>query len=252
MNNVLRTYLDTKDYQSVTQSCIQWIREWFDKNGSLSPAVIGISGGKDSSVVAALCKAALGADRVRGVLMPAGIQPDIASSRLLVSHLSIPYYEVNVGSAIETLKASLPTELKDTSGRMKTNLPPRIRMATLYAVAQCINGRVSNNSNRSERYVGYSTLFGDSAGDFSPLANLTVTEVKLIGRCLGLPEELIEKAPSDGLTSKTDEDNFGFTYEALDTFILTGSCENAQTKELIIKRHTANLFKQQPMPAFSF
>ena len=252
MNAVLAQYLASQNYEVVTQQCISWIRSWFAQNGPESPAVIGISGGKDSSVVAALCKEALGKDRVFGVLMPNGVQPDIDASYSVVSYLGIESAVINIHDAFEALRASLCTGLScdELSRQTLINLSPRLRMAALYAVSQSRNGRVSNNSNRSEKYVGYSTIFGDSAGDFSPLADLTVTEVKRIGHVLGLPANLVEKAPSDGLSSKTDEDAFGFTYEQLDTLILTGFCEDENTRRMIEKRHNANLFKQLPMPCF--
>ena len=123
-------------------------------------------------------------------------------------------------------------------------------MSTLYAVSQSHNGRVANTCNLSEDYVGYSTRYGDSVGDFSPCSNLTVAEVKEIGRFLGLPEVLIEKVPSDGLCGKTDEDNLGFTYAVLDRYIRTGEIDDPKTKELIDKKHEQNLFKLKLMPAF--
>lgn len=251
MNEILQRYLDARDYDRITRQCIQWIRNWFAENGPSSPAVIGISGGKDSSVVAALCREALGRERVFGVLMPNGTQPDIHVSRMLVEHLDIPHAEVNIAGSVTGVRDSLQAAGLAFTDQMTINLPPRIRMTTLYAVSQCMNGRVSNNCNRSENYVGYSTVFGDAAGDFSPLANLTVTEVKEIGRCLGLPETFVEKPPSDGLTDRTDEDNFGFTYEELDTWILTGTCGDERVRDLIAKRHRANLFKLRPMPEFT-
>lgn len=250
MNITLNSYLAARDYEKITRDCIEWIKNWFAENGPESPAVIGISGGKDSSVVAALCREALGKDRVFGVLMPCGVQSDISVSRALVDFLGIPFAEVNVGKSVEAVKESVLSSGLEATSQMSINVPPRIRMTTLYAVSQCMNGRVSNNCNRSENYVGYSTLFGDAAGDFSPLANLTVAEVKLIGRCLGLPEMFIEKPPADGLTDKTDEDNFGFSYEQLDTYILTGECGDEEIREKIDKRHRANLFKLKPMAEF--
>lgn len=251
MNEILKKYLDAQDYQDVTARCITWIRQWFEQNGPASPAVIGISGGKDSTVVAALCKEALGSERVFGVLMPNGVQRDIEVSRAVVSYLGIPHAVVNIQNGYEGIRSAVCEGLScdSLSAQTMINLAPRLRMATEYAVSQNMNGRVSNNSNRSEKYVGYSTVFGDSAGDFSPLADLTVTEVKLIGGILGLPEEFVEKPPSDGLTARTDEDAFGFTYEQLDTYILTGECEEG-VKEKIEKRHSANLFKLKPMPYF--
>ena len=254
MNALLREYLAERDYGAVARSCIDWIRSWFDENGSASPAVIGISGGKDSTVVAALCAQALGTERVFGVLMPDGVQSDMDVSLRVTEHLRIPHTVINIHESVAAVRASLSNGLgrTDFSTQVLTNLPPRVRMTTLYAVSQSMNGRVSNNCNRSENFVGYSTIFGDAAGDFSPLANLTVAEVKEIGKALCLPEEFLYKPPSDGLSGKTDEDAFGFTYEQLDTYILTGICEDAAVREEIEKRHRANLFKRRPMPEFEW
>ena len=252
MNSALKEYLQSRDYHAITRQCVEWIREWFSQNGPNSPAVIGISGGKDSSVVAALCKEALGRDRVFGVMMPDHIQPDINVSRQLIQFLDIPFTEINVGPAVSAVKESVAESGIEATSRMSINIPPRIRMTTLYAVSQCMDGRVSNNGNRSEKYTGYSTLFGDAAGDFSPLANLTATEVIEVGKCLSLPDMFVHKPPSDGLTGKTDEDNFGFTYEQLDTYILTGVCDDPEIQKLMDRRHSSNLFKLKPMPEFQF
>ncbi len=199
--------------KKVTEKCIEWIKDFFEENGPGCNAVIGISGGKDSSVTAALCVEALGRDRVIGVLMPNGEQADIDKALLLVNHLGIKYFIVNIKDAVDGVINSIPFELSDQS---RINLPPRIRMSTLYAVSQSNNGRVANTCNLSEDWVGYSTRYGDSVGDFSPCSHLTVQEVKAIGRFLGLPSELVDKVPSDGLCGKTDEDNLGFTYAVLD------------------------------------
>ena len=228
--------------------CVEWIRDFFAKNGPDCNAVVGISGGKDSSVVAALCVEALGKDRVIGVLMPCGVQADIEMARKLVNHLGIKNYEVNVEAAVNGLLNALPDI--EISTQTRTNLPPRIRMATLYAVGQSVNGRVANTCNLSEDWVGYSTRYGDAAGDFSPLSHLTVTEVKAIGREMGLPEDLVEKVPIDGLCGKTDEENLGFTYAALDLYIREGICEDAELKEKIDRMHERNLFKLELMPCF--
>ncbi len=226
---------------------VAWIQDFFKENGPDCKAVLGISGGKDSSVVAALCVEALGKDRVVGVLMPNGVQPDIDMARLLVNHLGIKSYEINVHNAIEGVLNELKDKMEVTN-QARINLSPRIRMSTVYAVSQCENGRVANTCNLSEDWVGYSTRYGDAAGDFSPLADMTVTEVKEIGRVLGLPGELVDKVPSDGLCGKTDEDNLGFTYAVLDKYIRTGVCEDAATKERIDTLHARNLFKLQYMP----
>lgn len=233
----------------VKNECVQWIRDFFEKNGKGCNAVIGISGGKDSSIAAALCVEALGKDRVIGVLMPQGVQHDIDMAQLLVNHLGIKHYVVNIKDAVDSLIGSLPAELELTA-QTKQNLPPRIRMSTLYAVSQSCNGRVCNTCNLSEDWVGYSTRYGDAAGDFSPMSNLTVTEVKEIGRLLGLPDVLVDKTPIDGLCGKTDEENLGFTYAELDVYIRTGEIEDKAKKEIIDRKHVMNLFKLEMMPSF--
>lgn len=237
------------DAVKVKDACVAWIRDFFRENGPGCNAVVGISGGKDSSVVAALCAEALGRDRVIGVLMPQGEQPDIDMSRLLVEHLGIRSMEVDVGPAVDALLKALPKDL-EVSRQTRINVPPRVRMATLYAIGQSCNGRVANTCNLSEDYVGYSTRYGDAAGDFSPLSKLTVTEVKALGRVLGLPEILVEKVPTDGLSGKTDEENLGFTYAELDRYIRTGEICDLQKKEIIDRKHRMNLFKLQLMPVF--
>ena len=237
----------TFDAEKVKNDCVRWIRDFFEQNGKGCNAVVGISGGKDSSVVAALCAEAIGKDRVIGVLMPNGEQADIDMAQLLVQHLGIRHYTVNIQAAMEGIVQSLPFEL---SRQSRENLPPRIRMATLYAVSQSHNGRVANTCNLSEDWVGYSTRYGDSAGDFSPCSHLTVQEVKAIGRLLGLPDILVDKVPTDGLCGRTDEENLGFTYAELDRYIREGKIDDAQKKEWIDRRHAANLFKLQLMPSF--
>lgn len=236
----------------VKDKCVQWIRDFFDKNGNGCNAVVGISGGKDSSVVAALCVEALGKDRVIGVLMPNHIQDDIQFSHMLCEHLGIKNYTVDVGLAIDDLLNNIHHRVTDVeiSNQTKINLPARIRMATLYAISQSVNGRVANTCNLSEDWVGYATRYGDAAGDFSPLSQLTVTEVKEIGRVLGLPAELVDKTPTDGLCGKTDEDNLGFTYEVLDRYIRTGEIDDKDIKNKIDTMHEKNLFKLQLMPSF--
>ena len=233
--------------EKIKDECVSWIRDFFEKNGPGCNAVVGISGGKDSSVVAALCAEALGRDRVIGVLMPNGVQHDIDMAELLVSHLGIRHYTVNIKDAVDGLTARIPFELSEQS---RQNLPPRIRMSALYAVSQSNNGRVANTCNLSEDWVGYATRYGDGAGDFSPCSRLTVQEVKAIGRVLGLPDVLVDKVPIDGLCGKTDEDNLGFTYAELDRYIREGIMDDPEKKEKIDRLHEANLFKLKPMPSF--
>ncbi|MBE5866093.1 MAG: NAD(+) synthase [Lachnospiraceae bacterium] len=239
------------DVKDTTAKCVQWIRDWFEENGKGCNAVLGISGGKDSSVVAALCVEALGKDHVIGVLMPCGEQADIDMARKLVNHLGIKNYEINIKSAVDGIVNEMEGlgDLEITK-QTRTNLPARIRMSTVYAVSQSMNGRVANTCNLSEDWVGYSTRYGDSAGDFSPLSHLTVTEVKAIGRELGLPADLVDKVPIDGLSGKSDEENLGFTYAMLDRYIREGVCEDEVAKARIDDLHKRNLFKLELMPSF--
>ena len=244
----------------VKDKCVEWIRDFFEENGKDCNAVFGISGGKDSSIVAALCVEALGKDKVIGVLMPNGEQSDIGMARKLINHLGIHSIEINIDETVNSVLNGIVTAIYDDvrqgfdtlkiSDQTKINLPARIRMSTLYAVSQSMNGRVANTCNLSEDWVGYSTRYGDAAGDFSPLSNLTVTEIKQIGRLLGLPDDLIDKVPSDGLCGKTDEDNLGFTYDVLDKYIRTGEIEDEEVKKRIDMMHEKNLFKLQLMPSF--
>ena len=235
--------------EKIKNDCVNWIRDFIENNGKGCNAVLGISGGKDSSVVAALCVEALGKDRVIGVLMPNGEQHDIDCAYALVNHLGIKHYVVNIKAAVDGLVSSMPADLP-LSFQSTSNIMPRIRMTTVYAVSQSCNGRVANTCNLSEDWVGYSTRYGDSVGDFSPLSRLTVQEVKAIGYVLGLPRELVDKTPIDGLCGKTDEDNLGFTYAELDRYIRTGEIDDPDKKALIDRKHKMNLFKLELMPVF--
>ena len=234
--------------EAATEGLVKWIQDWFEKNGKGCNAVIGISGGKDSTVCAGLLVKALGKDRVIGVLMPNGEQADIADSHKVVNFLDIKYYTINIEEAYESILDYMNFHGDLTvSKQTQENLPPRLRMSTLYAVSQSVNGRVCNTCNLSEDWVGYSTRYGDSVGDFSPLSNYTVTEVKEIGHYLGLPSELVDKTPADGLCGKSDEDNLGFTYAELDSYIRNGILPSKEKKEEIDRRHERNLFKLELM-----
>lgn len=249
--------MDNFDVKKVTSELINWLGDWFEINGSDCNAIIGISGGKDSSVVASLCVKALGKDRVIGVMMPNGNQKDISDAIKICQLLDIKNITIDIKDIVDRENKLLLEGIKtlnksELSNQTVINLPARIRMATLYGVSQTLNGRVVNTSNLSEIWVGYSTRFGDSVGDLSPLANLTVSEVKEIGIELGLPKELVYKTPSDGLSGKTDEDNLGFTYDVLDNYIRTGICEDNNIKKLIDQKHQQNAFKVKPIPAFKY
>ena len=239
------------DAKWVKEQIVKWIADYFHNNGSPeTKAIIGISGGKDSSIVTALCVEALGQRRVLGVLMPQGKQDDIDVALDLCKTLAIAYIVVNTKEPVQTLFDEIIAAGLILNDVAVFNTPARIRMATLYAVSGIVGGRVANTSNLSEDWVGYATKFGDTAGDFSPLSDLTVTEVKAIGRELGLMPKFIDKVPIDGLCGKTDEDNLGFTYEVLDRYIREGVCEDHTVKEEIDRLHKLNLHKVNPMPMF--
>ncbi|MBR1405098.1 MAG: NAD(+) synthase [Treponema sp.] len=236
------------DVEKVTAEVVAWIQEWISKNGSNETrVVIGASGGKDSSVVSALMVKALGKERVIGVLMPNGEQKDISDSQTLVAHLGIKHFTVNIAKAYEGIQsafeqAGVVSSHEDFSPVFKTNTPARLRMATLYGIgAQLGNCRVANTCNLSEDLVGYSTFYGDAAGDFAPINKLTTEEVVAIGDYLGLPSSLTHKAPSDGMCGKTDEDNLGFTYHELNE--LARKNAKGANYEKIIAKYKANLFK---------
>ncbi len=232
---------------------IKWIKDYFNENGKGCKAIVGISGGTDSSVVASLCVEALGKENVIGVLMPCGLQHDIDVSLALVKLLGIKYHIINIEEPVGSLRELIGKEFDmdpNSVDAYKTNTPARIRMTTLYGICALYGGRVANTCNLSEDYIGYSTKFGDSAGDFSPISYFTKTEVRQIGRELGLPSLFVEKTPEDGMSGKSDEEKLGFTYEVLDKYIRTGVCEDSKIKERIDHLHKINLHKIEPMKAY--
>lgn len=247
------------DAERVKNEIVEWIRRWYQENGPDCNAVIGISGGKDSSVAAALCVEALGKDRVIGIMMPNGAQPDIKDAEAIVKHLQIRNAIINIDKAFN---ACLDNVIQATgviaqsnhgySEQARINLSPRLRMTTLYAISQSMNGRVVCTDNFSESWVGYSTRWGDNVGDFAPLADLTSDEVIAIGAACGLPDWAIHKTPADGLTGKSDEDNFGFTYATLNKYLRTGYCDEPGALEKISTLHRRNIFKTEPIPRFVY
>ena len=239
--------------EKTRDNLVQWIKDWFEKNGPTSKAVIGISGGKDSTIVAALCARALGTDRVLGVLMPNGTQADIQDSYTVCEKLGIASIVVNIQDAYAGVYNSVLNALNypALSEQTTINIAPRLRMTTLYAVSQTVGGRVINTSNLSECLTGYFTRWGDECGDMKPLINLTKNEVVAIGLTMDeIPRDLVEKAPSDGLTGKTDEDKIGFSYDALDTYI-RGSRNEGDVDKKIEARIFSTMFKRNGPDQFS-
>lgn len=238
------------DYGKTKDDCILWIREWFERNGKGCPAVLGMSGGKDSTVAAALCAEALGKDNTVGIAMPSDGQ-SLNEADEICKYLGIKYLHIPVGSIISRFADVSSVLSGGLSHQSELNIPPRVRMTVLYAVAQTLNGRVVNTCNLSENWIGYATRWGDGAGDFSPLGNLTVQEIRGIGHAMGLPSVWVDKTPDDGLPhSCPDEEKFGFSYETLDRYIRTGRCENAAIKDKIDRMHRCNLFKMSMPEAF--
>lgn len=235
--------------------CVQWIREWFDRNGKGCCAVLGMSGGKDSTVAAAICAEALGKDRVVGVAMPAEGQ-SLNDADKICAYLGIRYICVPIGDIINSFSGIADCKISDQedivlSKQAEQNIPPRVRMTVLYAVSQSLDGRVVNTCNLSENWVGYATRWGDSVGDFSPLGELVVTEIRGIGHALGIPAVWVDKISDDGLPhSCSDEQKFGFTYEVLDRYIRTGECEDPAVREKIDAMHRRNLFKMSMPESF--
>ena len=245
--------------EKVTHEIIDWIRTWFDQNGKGCNAVVGVSGGKDSSIVCALCVEALGADRVIGVMMPCGVQKDISDSIRVCEYLGIKNYTINIEGAVNATLKQMEDAGIEISNQTIVNLPPRIRMSTLYAISQSHNGRVSNNCNLSEDICGFSTRFGDSVGDFSPLSNLTTVEIIQIGDYLGLPYDLVHKTPMDGLNINendeyiTDEDILGVRYSDIHLYArepVELKKVNPDVFETIFQKQIANAFKLRPIPAY--
>ena len=237
------------DPQMQLAGLLEWMHERMDACHGKT-AVIGISGGKDSSTVAALAVAAYGRENVFGVLMPDGVQPDIDYSQALVEHLDIPHATINIHDAVQGVLKELEGAGITPSRQTTVNLPSRIRMSTLYAVAQSLpGGTVINTSNLSEDWVGYCTIYGDSAGAFSPLGMYTTEEVIALGRVLGLPEKFLIKPPSDGLTGLTDEDNLGFTYHAVNEYIRRGVAD-PEIKAQIDAKHRVSRFKFETIPVY--
>ena len=259
------------NYKELANEIIEWIKDWFKSTNAQGTAVIGISGGKDSTIVAKLCLEALGEDKVIGVSMPDEGQDDedakAVAEAIGLKHLITVPIQAGVravannsvascilGNLCKDGKIETVDDFKKFVSRSEQNLPPRIRMAALYYISQLFNGRVANTCNLSEDWLGYATIYGDAAGDFGPLENLTVTEIRGVGDALGIPRKWVWKIPDDGLpNSAPDEEKFGFSYEVLDKYIRTGECKDPEVKAKIDRMHEASQFKRDLLhiPAYS-
>lgn len=243
------------DPESAYNTIVNHYCQWAAAAGVTDRVVVGISGGKDSTVVAGIFTKLLGPDRVVGVSMPCNGQKDMADVDAVFNHLGIKRVTIDIGNAFDSIINGVENNAIDVHYDTKTNLPARLRMSTLYAVAQSVNGVVLNTCNLSEDCVAYSTIFGDCAGSYAPIQGLTVTEIIALGDWLGLPYALTHKTPIDGLQPLSDEDKLGFTYAQLDKFIR----ENEGTdefKQLIVKKYLSGKFKLDivriPQPKFDY
>ena len=237
------------DAKQTAEKLVKWLKDYFDNNGQPINAVVGCSGGNDSTVVLAALTKAIGPDRIYAILMPNGEQADIDDSYKICEYLGLKPHVCNIQDAYNGVVGSVSGEFEPT-GQMKINLAPVLRMTTLKAISQCVNGRFTCNGNASEAYIGWFTIDGDDRGSVKPLINMTVTEVIQVGEALGLPDWMIHKTPTDGLCGQTDEDKFGFTYEVLDKYIRTGEIDDLEIKAKIDDMHKKNAFKLKPMPSF--
>lgn len=243
----------SKSIENLKNEIVAWIREEFKRHGR-DTAVIGISGGVDSMVTASLCTEALGKENVVGVMMPNGIQADFSDSLETVKLLGIKHYTVNIGAAyVDLLNKVKPGDQSLViSNQAKINLAPRLRMASLYAVAQSVPGRaaVVGTGNAAECYVGYFTKFGDGAYDLNPIRDLWKDEVIALGDLMGLPLHLTHKTPSDGLTGKSDEDQLGVKYAEIKKYALEGTSGNKECDQIIKRLHEVSEHKRNPAPYF--
>lgn len=228
------------------QHIVDEIKYYFNRNGNKNTkAVIGISGGKDSTIAATLLVRALGSERVIGVRMPNGYQADADDAVEVCNILGIVNYTINIKDTYEHLLADFVSTNLCVNNQIETNTPARLRMTILYMVAAAVGGRVINTSNKSELYIGYTTKYGDLAGDFAIFEDYCVREILEIGDNLPeLPAHLVHKAPSDGMSGKTDEDNTGISYDVLDVYLLDGVLPDYDTLRKIEERHTRNLHKR--------
>lgn len=238
-----------RDCKKIHENIVQWIKDWFEKNGKGCNAIIGMSGGKDSTIVAALCAEALGKDRVIGIGMPDYGQ-GLNEADEICKYLGIRFITIPIGEITNSFKGvwyGMGDEDFKWSERAEQNIPARVRMTVLYAYAQTMNGRVIGTCNASENYVGYFTRYGDGASDVEPIGDLTVKEVKKIGYVMGLPKKWVDKVPDDGLpNSEPDDQKFmkwGFSYVLLDKYIETGTSGDINADKAIKEMHEKTKFK---------
>ncbi len=247
----------TFDAAAARDNLVAAIQETARAQG-FSRVVLGISGGKDSTVAAALCARALGKENVYGVMLPDGEQKDISDSRRVCEALGIQQRTINIGPMHEYLR-----EVTDQKGSVAAegefsvpynresdvNVGPRLRMTTLRYMAQAMNARLVGTGNFSEITVGYCTKDGDTSSDFSLLGDLTSVEVVQVGLTMEeIPEDLVVKTPTDGLSGKSDEERLGVTYQQIHDYIRLGTSGSEEVDEKIRRKERAGMHKRsRPM-----
>ena len=231
---------------------IDWIKD-FVKSSGAKGVVVGNSGGKDSAVVIALCVKALGKENVLTVAMPcSSIPQDLADAKLVADTFEVPMLTVDLGSVYENLCLEIESQITDNiAPYVSINIRPRLRMTTLYAIAQQRNFLVVGTGNACEQFIGYTTKWGDNASDFNPIAEFTVSEVLEIGKILGVPSTILNKAPNDGLGSGNDEEKLGITYKEIEEYILTGKTKKTVSMEKIKKMHEQSQHKRALIPIYT-
>ena len=237
-----------KDIEKEVQNIEKWILEYVE-NAHADGVVVGNSGGKDSATVIALATKALGKERVMTVAMPCNsIKTDIEDAKLVSNKFDVPLIEIDLTNKFNTLEKEIDKNIKPVA-EAKINTKPRLRMTTLYYIAQSLNYLVIGTGNKCEAVVGYTTKWGDNAHDFNPIAEFTVEEVLQIGEYLGVPEKIIKKAPNDGLGGLTDEEKLGVTYKQIAEYIETGKTDG-KALEIIKKKEKLAKHKREPIPVY--
>lgn len=237
------------------ENAINWIKDYVEKTGAKG-VVVGNSGGKDSATVIAMATKALGKEKVLTIAMPCNsIQADLEDAKLVSKTFDVKLLEVDLTDSYNHLENSVNKTISnigiELNSEAKVNIKPRMRMLTLYGIAQSLGYLVIGTGNLCERMVGYTTKWGDSASDFNPIANFTVEEVLAIGEYLGVPDKIIHKAPADGLGGLTDEEKMGVTYKQIAEYIETGKTD-INSMEIIERKNKNSKHKRQPVPFYEF
>ena len=257
-----RTMLEKEELIKQAEGAITWIKEYVKQTGAKG-VVVGNSGGKDSATVIAMATKALGKENVVAVSMPChSISNDFDDAKLVADTFGVKFLKVDLTDTYNELEKAIHIsigqesleeafQIKELSNEATINIKPRLRMTTLYGIAQSLGYLVIGTGNLCEAMVGYTTKWGDNGSDFNPIGNFTVDEVLEIGKYLGVPEKILQKAPNDGLGGKTDEEKMGIKYSQIAEMIETGTTEESAKKE-ILKRYNASKHKRELVPVYTF